>query len=379
MNFILLIYFFFDNKEMAIAICHSSTFCVDKDGNVWNFGSTFRGRLGDSNGLARKEDPPHKIQSLSNITSIACGVDFVLLANSTGNVWAFGCNEYGQLGLGDTKFRDEPQQIQTIGNISSVYCGESHSLCLSSNGEVYSFGRNDYGQLGLGNQSSSQRQMIPKRIEPLRDVKEIAAGSEHTVLLKNDGNVLVCGGNKGKHGMGDLFDRNIPTLNKYLKNIVSISSGRNHTLVLDDNGDVFSFGDNNFGQLGLGDLDNRNLPEKITSLELPILEIYCGKDYSAVIDESGILLFFGTNANQSNSITTPTKYIDDALTVSKGQGNHIIVKSLSGVWASGINNFGVLGIPTSECDNATDKLHIPHLDKYIGKPSRRKLVKSARK
>lgn len=68
-----------------------------------------------------------------------------------GQVWAFGDNACGQLGLGDQLARILPEKLDwTFGAIKSISCGLTHALFLTKQGKVYACGKNDQGQLGLG-------------------------------------------------------------------------------------------------------------------------------------------------------------------------------------------------------------------------------------
>ena len=80
--------------------------------------------------------------------------DFCLALASDGNLFSWGKNDHGQLGIScvsDDKFY-EPQLIEFFANdkIVQVCCGERHSLVLTEKGVVYGWGDNEYGQTGVG-------------------------------------------------------------------------------------------------------------------------------------------------------------------------------------------------------------------------------------
>ncbi len=115
-----------------------------------------------------------------------------------------------------------PTMIPTLENIISISAGAYHSLVLNNMGEVYSFGANNNGRLGLGN---SYHENIPKLIPTLKNIISISTGYYHSLALDRDGKVYGFGSNtSARLGLTDdtLF---IPTLIPTLENIISISAG----------------------------------------------------------------------------------------------------------------------------------------------------------
>ena len=64
-------------------------------------------------------------------------------------LFAFGCNDHGQLGLGDFKDRNEPILLIKDREIQQIVYGLNHTFILKNNGELFGFGSNYFGQLGL--------------------------------------------------------------------------------------------------------------------------------------------------------------------------------------------------------------------------------------
>ena len=102
-------------------------------------------------------------------------------------------NEYGQLGIGDKDLSHTsiPQKVN-LPPCKQISCGNNFTMCLSENGEVYSFGNNDYGQLGLGNNAENYNS--PQLISSLKDVEFIECGGNHT-FCKTLNNEIFCWGN----------------------------------------------------------------------------------------------------------------------------------------------------------------------------------------
>src|SRR5580704_2063734 len=150
--------------------------------------------------------------------------------------------------------------MQQINSFSSLAL---HSFIITEDG-LYSFGYNDCGQLGLGNDTN---QNIPHKITQFNSntIVSIACGAHHSLVLTKDGLYSFGYNYFGQLGLGNNTDQNIPhKITQFNSDtIVSIACGEYHSFVLTKDG-LYSFGNNNHGQLGLGNNTNQNIPHKIT-------------------------------------------------------------------------------------------------------------------
>ncbi|EHH53834.1 E3 ISG15--protein ligase HERC5 [Macaca fascicularis] len=192
-----------------------------------------------------------------------------------GELFAWGQNLHGQLGVG-RKFPSTttPQIVEHLAGVplAQISAGEAHSMALSMSGNIYSWGKNEFGQLGLGHTESKDS---PSLIEALdnQKVEFLACGGSHSALLTQDGLLFTFGA--GKHGqLGHNSTQNElrPCLVAELvgNRVTQIACGRWHTLAyVSDFGKVFSFGSGKDGQLGNGGtLDQLiPLPVKVSSSE----------------------------------------------------------------------------------------------------------------
>ncbi|KAM9086669.1 E3 ISG15--protein ligase HERC5-like isoform 1-T1 [Megaptera novaeangliae] len=211
------------------------------------------------------------LQEKNNIIQITCGDYHSLALSKGGELFAWGRNLDGQLGVG-RKFASNPtpQIVEHLSGVPLVQisAGEAHSMALSLSGNVYSWGRNDCGQLGLGHTDSKDS---PSLIEVLDNQKVdfLACGGSHTALLTKDGLVFTFGAGKyGQLGHNSTQNELRPCLVTGLAgNIVTqIACGRQHTLAyVSDLGKVFSFGSGKEGQLGNGGTHNQLIPHPMKS------------------------------------------------------------------------------------------------------------------
>ena len=342
-------------RSVSTIVCSEYfTVCITNDQNVISFGYSYSSAHGYEE---YNVFPPKIISSLKHIISISNYWDHCACLDNDGNIFTFGDNGYGKLGIGD---EDDPHfcipQKVHIPLCTQVSCSYSHTTCLNENGEVYSFGNNEQGQLGLGNNEESYNS--PQLISSLKDVEFIECGENHT-FCKTLNNEIYCWGKNeyGQLGLENTDNQNTPILCSSLLNedIVDIKCGDDHTLVLTSNGDVLSCGWNRYGQLGRETDNNQSSSfQKLEDLS-EITRIECGYTHSLCIDINNDLYVFGANyhgqlglGDDYNRIYKPMKHpsLSNIIDISKG-GNHTFVKTSNNeIYAFGNNYDSQLGIRT---------------------------------
>merc|ERR1739848_369081 len=103
-----------------------------------------------------------KIEDLSEIIRIECGYYHSLCTDINNDLYVFGFNKFGQLGLGDTNNRNKPIKHPSLSNIIDISKGGIHSFVKTSNNEIYAFGKNYYSQLGI--KPEDKKQLTPIRV-----------------------------------------------------------------------------------------------------------------------------------------------------------------------------------------------------------------------
>ncbi|KAG6937258.1 HECT and RLD domain containing E3 ubiquitin protein ligase 4 [Chelydra serpentina] len=295
---------FFLNKKIQDVGCglRHTVFVLD-DGTVYTCGCNDLGQLGHEKSRKR----PEHVGALDaqNIVSVSCGEAHTLALNDKGQVYAWGLATDGQLGLpGTEECIRIPRNIKSLSDIQimQVACGYYHSLALSKGSEVYSWGQNKYGQLGIGYEF--KKQASPQLIKSLLGIPfaQIAAGGAHSFVLTLSGAVFGWGRNKfGQLGLNDENDRYVPNLLKSLRSqkIIHICCGEDHTAALTKEGGVFTFGAGGYGQLGHNSTSHEINPRKVFELMGSIVtQIACGRQHtSAFVPSSGRIYSFGLGGN----------------------------------------------------------------------------------
>ncbi len=225
---------------------------------------------------------------------------FVLLPND--QLFAFGDNSKGQLGLGHTDNQSTPQFIPLPmeARPCQISAGSAHSLILCDDGSVYGFGANGSGQLGLGhknNQSTPQLIPMPRRTRPC----QISAGGDYSLILCDDGSVYGFGDNaQGQLGLRHNTNQSTPQLIPMPREArpCQISASAQHSLILCDDGSAYGFGYNAFGQLGLRRNTNQSTPQLIPMpLDARPCQVSAGYFHSLILCDDGSVYGFGDNAS----------------------------------------------------------------------------------
>jgi alpha-tubulin suppressor-like RCC1 family protein len=144
------------------------------------------------------------VQIGNNFIHIASKFDHSYGVKADGSLWAWGDNNFYQLGDGTNTGRASPQIIGS--NFVQVAAGRKHGIALKTDGSLWAWGNNDKGQLGDGTSTSRMRPVLVGRNFAL-----IAAGDFHNIAVKNDGSVWAWGDNTyGQLGDGTNMSRANP-------------------------------------------------------------------------------------------------------------------------------------------------------------------------
>ena len=327
--------------QVSCGGCHVGLIC----NNAYMWGSNAYGQLGL--GDVQSQNSPQKI-ILGNLKYIKCGFHHTMaLTNSDSYIiYVWGCNDCGQLGLGDSYNTSQPRQLKFTEPIIEISCGYSHSVCLARSGILYVWGDNYCGQLGLGNGSAFKIYSPQKLIIPNAKIFFINCGMDFTNCIDTNGNVYVWGKNASHQlGLGDIKQINIPIKLNSLSKITAISSGAYHTLALDVYGSAYSWGCNDFGQVGITYKDVCELPQQIIFPDASIIKaVGCGEWYSMVLTQNGDVYSWGSNGwgqlglLDKQMVRTPCKInLSRVMTVSCGHQFTILVTIDEHVYVCGNN------------------------------------------
>jgi alpha-tubulin suppressor-like RCC1 family protein len=212
---------------------------------VFDWGENVFGQLGDGN--LTQANVPVIASGLNFVTAVAAGKDHSLALLSDGTVVAWGSNASGQLGIGEESVgSDVPLPVEGLSHVKAIAAGANQSLALLQNGTVVAWGGNEAGQLGDGNTEASY---LPVAVKGLTGVTAIAAGGEHSMALLSSGKVMAWGENEqGQLGNNSTTSSDVP-VSVGLSEVTAIAAGNEFSLALLSGGSVMAWGSDRFGQL----------------------------------------------------------------------------------------------------------------------------------
>ncbi|XP_063426870.1 serine/threonine-protein kinase Nek9-like [Mytilus trossulus] len=307
--------------QVAVGNSHFAVVTMEKELYTWanvQGGTEIVGQLGQGNKSAYKA--PQKVEGPTGAGFIqaACGEDFTLAVTDEGQVYASGSDYYGCLGVdneeGDSVLSLIPINFFSSRPVEEISCGDNHCVALTKEGDVYTWGCGEFGRLGL---NSEDDHFSPQKVKtPGKHlIKHVLGGSEGTFLITTTGRVLACGSNEhnilgfnsemsGLRKRKQSYDipckytfSTVKPLVRY--NIVSIATSNTHSAAIDMFGHLLTFGSNKHGQLGVGDYRKRlhlvKIGGELTGKQ--VLNVACGDGYTVAATSDNEVYSWGNGEN----------------------------------------------------------------------------------
>jgi alpha-tubulin suppressor-like RCC1 family protein len=226
------------------------------NGSVWAWGWNQYGQIGNGSAAAASVSTPIQVNVLSGIfTAVSAGSNHSLALKSDGSVWAWGWNQYGQIGNGNTATPvANPVPVPGLTGMLAISAGNIHSLALRNDGTVWAWGNNEAGQMGKGTADATPVSS-PSQVPGLSNITAIAAGQYFNLAVKNDGSVWAWGDNlQGQIGNGT--NGVIPVTSPFqvpgISDVKAVAGGLYFSQALKNDGTVWGWGQNGSGELGDG-------------------------------------------------------------------------------------------------------------------------------
>lgn len=350
------------NSTIAVSasrtLLNGHALALKGDGSVWAWGRNDYGQLGD--GTTANSVVPLQVSAAADVyTAISAGGYHSLALKADGTVWAWGLNDYGQLGDGTTVSRPAPVQVIGLTGVTAVSAGENHSLALMPGGSVMAWGLNSNGQLGNG---TTDQSTTPVFVSGLSGVTAISAGGSHSLALNSDQTVAAWGLNdNGQLGDGSTNQRLTPLVLPLLDSITEISAGTAHSMAIKAGppATLWGWGLNSFGRLGDGTETTGLSPAEITGVT-DVKAISAGAEHTLAVKTDGTLWAWGRNDlnNELGDKTSDNSFLPLQVAnlssisgISAGGGNSFAITADSTLWTWG-NGWPSIFLPAQVWDAA---------------------------
>jgi len=220
---------------------------------------------------------------------------------ATGSIFCWGWNPNGQLGDGTNEDKHQPVEVVGLDNtVTSFAASDSFSsgyTCAVHGGALKCWGANESGQLGNG--SVGVPSFSPVLVNGMGSgVSFVAASYSHTCAVQSG--ALKCWGTNdyGQLGDGTNEQRNVPVPVVGMESgVTSVAAGSNHTCAIQF-GAIKCWGANDYGQLGNATNDPHNTPVAVSGMESGVTRISAGTNHTCAI-QSGMLKCWGSNVDHS--------------------------------------------------------------------------------
>ncbi|OPY30799.1 MAG: Regulator of chromosome condensation (RCC1) repeat protein [Methanocella sp. PtaU1.Bin125] len=266
-----------DVKKIAAG---DSCFAIKNDGTIWAWGKNTLGELGDGTLTARSI--PVQVTGLVNIISISNSAAHTLALDNNGKVWAWGSNAHGELGNNSAdkvndrgyKYAATPVSVP-IDNVVAIATGQGFSLAIKNDGTVWAWGDNEFGELGDGTRTS---RADPSPIPGLNNVVKIEASRLVSMALKSDGTLWLWGLDANGLANQMAFDGatytntlDTPKQIKLIDGVKEFALGGDDVLAMKNDGTLWAWGNNWYGQLGIGTFSNENIKKAKVMTPIKVL------------------------------------------------------------------------------------------------------------
>lgn len=271
-----------------------------KTSSLWTWGNNYSGQLGDgSNGFASyKSSPVQTVAGGTNWKQISMTDNASAAIKTDGTLWMWGYNYIaGRLGDGTNTSRSSP--VQTIAggtNWKQVEIGSLNTIAIKTDGTLWVWGQNNVGQLGNG--TTTNQSSPVQTVAGGTDWKQVSGGDGHYGAIKTDGSLWMWGYNyNGRLGDGTLVRKSSPVQTVAGgNNWKQVSCGGSHSLAIKTDGTLWSWGRNNYGQLGAGTTTNRSSPVQTITGGTNWKQVSCsGNSHTGAIKTDGTLWTWGYN------------------------------------------------------------------------------------
>lgn len=313
-----------------IETSHDIAFAIDEERNLWYWDLC---------------DTPRKVLQGLKVKRASAGYEGTIhVIDENGNLWAWGNNNYGQLGDGTSSGSlsdDKAKKIAEGVKFKEIVDSRYNAYAIDEDGNLWGWGSNGSMQVGNG---SKENQYIPVKITENIKFEKIFVPYNSSSVFAIDEKQNLYGWGSGI-GNGSSGNVGIPTKIMNETKVVKVTVD-NLKYALDVNGNLWGWGHNSYDQLEKGNTEYQTLPIRVME-QFKIKEIY-GSDYGVIVDENNNIYFYGRNkVLQYNTGIKKIGEIPNLKQIVCIAGTILAIDENGNRWGWGDNDYGELGNGTS--------------------------------
>ena len=321
------------------------------DHTLWCWGNNDAGQLGVGDTSPRSR--PTQVGTGSDWAQldVAADGDDTCAVRTSGTLWCWGWNGYGQLGLGDTQNRLIPTQVGTRAGWATVSLGQEHTCAIRIDHSLWCWGDNRLRQLGLG--GASRHKLFPTRVGTPADSTwaQVGTGDFHTCATRLDHTLWCWGANlNGQLGLGGTSWREAsPVQVGTDADWENIRPGSEYSCATRTDHTLWCWGMNWFGQLGLGDFVDRYIPTQVGT-DSGWVDVGASYFHVCATRTDHTLWCWGEGYPLLNQHVLPAQVGDDTdwATVTNGYEHTCGIRTDATLWCWGDNSYAQLGLGDHE-------------------------------
>lgn len=350
---------------VSVAADESNAYAIRDDGSLWRWGQNF----------ARH---PERVPNLQDVKSVVVNGESAYALLENGDLWAWGANAFGQLGNGTTSGSGDPVQVLNVSNVEQLFFKDGSVFVIDSSGDVWGWGNNDRRLVAPG--STDPVRPTPARIPTVTDVTEIAIGYSVVYALTGSGRFwawsygqnpmldpvtdvksIMVGDQGGFYIIKDddsLWDMNSVAPAQLLTGVRQMLHQNGSYYAIKNDGSVRAWGENFYGQLGIGSTSNEYSPQTINGIDNVQRIMAVDDNVFAILADNSVWSWGRNNEGQVGSGSagqqnSPQKALDGVRDIIADRTNAYALGTDGSLWGWGQNVFGQLG------NNSTNDSYAP--------------------
>ena len=315
-----------DNIQInTIATGSGFSLFIDENNNLFAWGRNDYGQLGDGTATSSNQ----LVFVMSDVASVSSDSNHVMAIRKDGSLWAWGNNEAGQLGDGTTTNRYDPVHI--MDDVVFVNAASRYTMAIKNDGTLWAWGNNNSGQIGNGTVTNTYNPVLI-----MDDVLTVSGLTRTTMAIRSDGSLWAWGVTDFIGFLEDSYELDLYPI-RIAYDVTSVSAGVFYAAMIKDDDTLWTWGTGFAGVLGNGMIDRRD-PQHISD---DIFNVAAGGTMTMAVTTDGVLLTWGGNfrGELGDGTTTdrdfPIPIMHNIVAVSNGIRNSLALKTDGSLWGWG--------------------------------------------